>query len=257
MRKINLKPLIVALIFLTLFASSIVLFFVIRKRTQTPTNTEKIAIENASSQVANYFEYLDFQNENYATPEDSETKNIDDAAKYLSFAVIYLRDEQNKTRPTFREVEQLIAKHFTTPNFDDDTIINACPSAIFSLNQIFCDAETRTFTSERTQDLRTIAATPIIKYLPQSYTRHGDEFEITYNRYSFATPYDILNRLVDAHADGAADAKSYLVGRTPSSTIKNAITQELANNLGKNDGSITVTYLTSDGNIRIKDFRKN
>lgn len=237
---------------LTLCGLTFFIFQAIKTRTEL-AETKQLIIADKGEHIMDYFENIDLHNE-YYQPTSEQT---DQTAKQISFATALISDEQSKTIIPFSEVAKTISENFTDADYTDEDLAHACPSIILHLNNVICDEIKHEFTVSKTTDPRTVAATPIIKYIQQESSGKSSEYSAIYARYEFANPYDILNFAADTEDSLTPQIKSYLDGTGSLAPVKDAITQKLADKYGEKTGEITVFFSVEDGKFRVKEYREN
>ena len=227
------------------------------KTRQELSETQQLIIEDKGERVMTYFETIDFHSDKYIPGDDEQTAKTDQIAKYISFAVTLISDEQSKNIVSVDEASKIITENFVDSDYKTDDYLLACSSVILNLNEIVCDESQHEFIINKSTDPRTIAATPIIKYLPKETTSKSADYTATYERYVISGPYDILNYAAEAESPLAPQVKSYLEGTGTIRSIKDAITHEAAEKYGEKTGEITVSFSVDNGKFRVKSFREN
>ena len=204
---------------------------------------EKTSFEKETKPILDYLDAID---------SDTTSDEPGQLDKYVAFALLYSANEQDKNQLTFDEIRDIIRQYF-----DIDT--NARPIETLGITPVLADyhisggRDTGSFTIDISSDQKTIARTPIVKYILTDVKKSGDNFIANYDKYIAEDPYKIFNFANDNHID-TPGAGAYLKGEGKAASLKNIITPENAERLATLSKHLTITYETTSSGLRVKEM---
>jgi len=208
------------------------------------SNFEKTSFEKETKPILDYLDAID---------SDSTSDEPGQLDKYVAFALLYSANEQDKNQLTFDEIRDIIRQYF-----DIDT--NARPIETLGITPVLADyhisggRDTGSFAIDISSDQKTIAQTPIVKYILTDVKKSGDNFIANYDKYIAEDPYKVFNFANDNHID-TPGAGAYLKGEGKATSLKNIITPENAEHLATLSKHLTITYETTSSGLRVKEMR--
>lgn len=235
---------IVILCAIILVALLIVLGIIINNKRLT--KLEKIKLEEASEKVSDYLEEI--------------LLNPDDEGKYISFAIEYLYNEQNKEEFEVEEILSVINDTFDV-NYTEEDIFSIGISLQMLEKGIVFDSTSNLFKYKSNKTQVDIANTTIVKYQVKKIKKiNKSKFEVTYDKYVVENPYEVLNyynnynisRTEDEEKYDTSNIVKYLKGEKKIKVIKDVINEDNIEKVGKIDGSIKITYVIKDNKLKIK-----
>lgn len=221
------KILIVLLISLSVF------LFIMGRRI---TNLERIKIDEFNNQVLNYLDYV------------AESK---DEGRYISFALLYLKEEKNKNSFTDDEVLDAINNTFNV-KYDIKEMEKIGISK--DMVELGITHEVNKYTINNDKTKKDIADSKIIKYNVYDVTKNNrNSFTVKCDRYVVENPYEVLNYYSDSDID-KDDLLNYLNGTGNIKDIKKYIDDKNINKIGKIDGSIKIKYIIDNNKLLIESI---
>lgn len=210
------------------------------------TKLEKIKIEETCNKISNYL--------------DEVYMYKDDNGKYINFAAEYLYNENNKEEFSLKDVLDVINDTFDINYGDEDLSKIGVSSRMLDKNIVY-DNTSSLFKYKQNKTQIDIANTPIIKYeLKKIKKISKKKFEVTLEKYVVENPYEILNFYNDYNVKQNDSSKrydtddivKYLKGKESVKVVKDLITKDNIEVIGKIDGSVKITFVIEDNKLKIK-----
>ena len=204
---------------------------------------EKTSFEKETKPILDYL---------YVIDNDSASEEPAQLDKYVTFALLYSANEQDKSELTFDEIRDIIKRYFTV-----DT--NARPLETLGITPIMADyhitggREAEAFSIDITSDTKTIARTPIVKYILTDVKKSDNDFIATYKKSIAEDPYKVFNFANDNDIE-TPGAGAYLKGEGKIASLQNIITAENAERLATLNKELTITYETTSSGLRVKEM---
>ena len=232
------KVLVFKIVIVLLVISGVVLFFVNRRL----SGLEKIKIDEFNSEISDYLD---------------EVVDTDDKGKYISFAVKYLSDKNNKNSFSDDEVLKTINKYFNV-NYKIKDLEKIGITNKMAEEGITHDINEYNYNNVMTK--KDISNKKIIKYSQNSVGKSfTNNFVATFDKLVVDNPYDVLNYYssLNQNTDAIIDTKDlnkYLNGEGTIKDIKKYIISDTIKEYGKEDGEIKITYIIKDNKLLIDNL---
>ena len=232
------KTMVFKIVIVLLVVAGLVLFFVNRRL----SSLESVKINEFNSEIGDYLD---------------EVVDTDDKGKYISFAIKYLSDKENKNTFTDDEILNTINNYFNV-----DYNINKLEK-IGITSKMAEEGITHEINQYKYNNVMTkkdIASKKIIKYSQSSIGKNiTNKYVSTFKKLVVDNPYDVLNYYSDLNQDTDAiidikDLNKYLNGEGSVKNIKKFIDDNNINKYGKVDGEIKVTYIIKNDKLLINNI---
>ena len=232
------KMLIFKIVIVLLVVSGVVLFFVNRSL----SSLEKVKIDEFNDEIVDYLE---------------EISDSDDKGKYISFAIKYLSDKENKYSFSDDEIINTINKYYNL-DYDINSLEKIGVTSKMAEEGITHEIDKYTYNNVLTK--KDIASINVIKYSQNSVKKSiNNKYVVSFKRLVVDNPYDVLNYYSSLNQDTDAiidtkDLNKYLDGEGSIKNIKKYITEDTIDNYGKIDGEIKVTYIIKNDKLLIDNI---
>ena len=115
------------------------------------------------------------------------------------------------------------------------------------------DFETRTFSIDKSTDLREIATTEIIAYQIKDMYKDDNEYVVTYDKLKVKNPYDVLNYYNDRNkVEEVEEIQKYLQNEGSIDNILKYINTKNS----KKSGEVTITYIVKNNKLLIEKIEE-
>lgn len=210
----------------------ILLTLIINSSKNNINKLEKIKIEEVSNDIMSFMEEI----------EDVDSKEVD---KYISYALEYSYNFNDKNELTVKEIKDLIESKFTIKLKEKDIKDIGITPLLLDKN-IYHNPEENKYSIDKsniTQPM--IAKIPITTYEIDTIERKKDKYIITYDKYVVSNPYEVLNYYNDNNIDSKQSKKimDYLTCKGKITSVKEAINKDNITKVGKIKESVIVTYI--------------
>ena len=231
--------------------TTIILLIELRKSKQI-SNLEEIKINETSKTTMLFMEEIE------------TSKDLD---RYISYALEYSYNIDDKDTLTTKEIKDFIEKRFNV-TLGEEELNNIGVTPYLLDKSIGHNPEEKTYRIDKsgiTQPM--IAKIPVVKYEINSMKKKKNKFIVTYDKYVVANPYEILNYYNDSAMNIPEDQKenyqpydtsaiyNYLTCKGKITTLKDAITKDNIEKIGKIDKQLEVTYIIKDDNLVIENIK--
>ena len=229
------KTMVFKIVIILLVIAGVVLFFVNRRL----SNLEKVKIDEFNNEIVDYLE---------------EVSDTDDKGKYISFAIKYLTDKENKNSFSDDEIINTINKFFNV-DYDINSLEKIGITSKMAEEGITHDINKYSYNNVMTK--KDLASKKIIKYNQSNINKKiNNKYEVTFERLVVDNPYDVLNYYSSLNQDAEntidiKDLNKYLNGEDSIKNIKKYIEVETIEKYGKKDGNIRVTYIIKNDKLLI------
>lgn len=249
--KKNKLMIMLGVLLLVILLTTIILIIVINKSKKI-SNLEEIKINETSKTTMLFMEEIE------------TSKDLD---RYISYALEYSYNIDNKDSLTAKEIKEFIEKRFNI-ELKEEEINNVGVTPYLLDKSIGHNPEEKTYKIDKTGITQSmIAKIPVIKYEINTIKKHKKEFIVTYDKYVVENPYEILNYYNDMGNElteeerenykpyDTSEIYNYLTCKGKITTLKDAITKDNIEKLGKIDKQIEVTYIIKDDNLVIDNIK--
>lgn len=211
------------------------------------TKLEQIKMEEIKNEYLMFFEDI----------EGIETESID---KYISYALDYSYNFNEKNTLSTKEIKDIVEKIFDI-KLDEEQINQVGISPLLLDKNISHNPELKEYTlnyGNVTQPM--IAEIPIVVYKTEKITKRGKKYKAVYTKYIINNPYDILNYYNDLYDQNkeeynTKDIMNYLTAKGKISSIKKAVNDDIIKKYAVKDKKIKVTYIITNDEIKIQKLK--
>lgn len=251
------------MIILTILLLILGLILIIIKSTRV-SKVERIKLEDVSSDIINYMYNID-------------NKEYQQVEKYLLFALDYSLNENNKEKVTLKEVEEIINDRFDN-DFDDNDFLDLGITPEMSKRDIHFEHETSTYTINKQQLTSSdTAEVPIYSYAINKIRKSSsNKYIVTYDKYKINYAYKILDfyekknlpkdsipnengELINIEIENktidTSDITKYIHGEANRGVLNKYLTKECLQNIGENQGKLTIYYIVRDSKIIVDKIK--
>lgn len=246
------KPRFIAGILLIAIIAIAIATIFIPKQTEFPlSELERISLEERSAKAINYLEEIDkneaFDNGNESNP----IVNDYPLDRYISYALEYSYNENDKSELTVKEIKKFLESTFDA-EFSEEAINGVGISPLLLDKNATHDPVGKIYSIKKDFDKRQIADIPVSKYIiKNSYTNKDKSiYTIVYDKYTAKSPYDIL-----PHISGGAEVKAYLEGKGKVISLKNTINADNVKDITSTEKETVVEYVLKDEKLLIKSIK--
>lgn len=217
----------------------VILLFIILIPKNKLTNLEKVKINDINNEVINYID---------------EIYEYDDSGKYISFAIEYLYNENNKKEYSEEEIINTI-KRFFNRNYTLEDIRNIGITDRMANKGISYTIDKYLYDNKLTK--QEIANKVLYKYSINKIKKiNSKKFIVKYDRYAVNNPYELLNYYDKKNIDSkdkydTANIIKYLNGEGKVKYIKDSINKDNT----KINGNIEITYIVKDNKLLIDSIK--
>ena len=217
----------------------VILLFIILIPKNKLTNLEKVKINDINNEVINYID---------------EIYEYDDSGKYISFAIEYLYNENNKKEYSEEEIINTI-KRFFNRNYTLEDIRNIGITDRMANKGISYSIDKYLYDNKLTK--QEIANKVLYKYSINKIKKiNSKKFIVKYDRYVVNNPYELLNYYDKKNIDSkdkydTANIIKYLNGAGKVKYIKDSINKDNT----KINGNIEITYIVKDNKLLIDSIK--
>ena len=244
--KLILKRIVTNKLFLSLLAVAVIVAagIITYLKVTTINDTERVALDDFANRVMPYLDEIDYDGEDKERTDDN----------YIAFALEYNFGENDRNEMTIEEIEKLIKETFDY-SIDTKELKHGISTPRLINKYISFTDQNSTFTLDRSyMDKQLVAIKPITKYIEQSASKSGGNFIVKYAKYQFDSPYKVLDCAALKNIS-IPNFDSYIEGKTSSAPLKRAMNQECADEYATKLKDITVTFVTKDGHLYIKEIK--
>ena len=212
----------------------------------TISNAERIIIDNFSDRIIPYMDELDYEEEGRDSSYDTDL--------YIAFALERNFGETNETSMSINDIVDF-AEHTLNHKLSAEELEQGIVSSRLMNKYIYYDPQTKTYNLDRQYvDKKLVSITPVIKYFEKSARKSNDDFIVTYEKYQFDTPYLILDCAAQNNIS-IPNFGEYIEGKASAAELKRAATRDCANQSGKLQKELTVTYSIKDNHPYVKEIK--
>lgn len=237
--------LIIAGVIIVALVVALILCVIPKERKLTALEEERLK-EN-SKDVMLHMEEIDRGSE--GTGAD-ELKDIS-KDRFIAYALEYAYSTESKTELSVSDIKSIIESKFDIQVSEDD-LNGVGISPILLDKHVNHEPINRIYSISKTGfTKRDIASIPVSNYILTSMKADGDDYIITYDKYTVKNPYDALN----AATDNIPAINDYLNGNGKVAPVKAAITSDNAANIANKDKETTIKYSVKNGKITIVSIK--
>ena len=221
----------------------VVILIVVLLNTLVFSRLEKVKINEVNENIANYIDEV------VLYPEDE--------GRYISFAIEYLYNTTDKNKYSFDEVLEIINDTFQA-DYDEKKLEDIGITISMANKGIVIEGNNHEYVYNNSKTRADIANTPLVKFYAKRTKRVSfNKYKVTYDKYLVENPYEVLNYYdeLNLNSDKKYDTTKiveYLKGNEKSSVIKDTITKDNIEKVGKIDGQITITFVVKNNKVLIK-----
>lgn len=188
--------------------------------------------------------------------EEVDTTESSDLDRYISYALFYSLNDENKAKLNAKEIKELIAKVFNVEL--DEEKIESIGITPYLLNKfIRYDINEHVYELDLS-DLRNadIAKIPIIKYQISKITKtKEDKYSVELMKYTVENPYEILNYFNSVEGYDTKDISDYLSGDNTIKVMKDALDLESLSHLTQDGKKININLIVKDNKLLIDSIK--
>ena len=219
------------------------IIIVILLNTLVFSRLEKVKINEVNENIANYIDEV------VLYPEDE--------GRYINFAIEYLYNTTDKKKFSFDEVLEVINNTFQV-DYDEKKLEDIGITIEMVNKGIVIEGNNHEYVYNNSKTRADIANTKLVKFYPKNTKRISlNQYKVTYDKYLVENPYEILNYYDEKNINSedkydTTKIVEYLKGNEKSSAIKEAITTDNIEKIGKIDGQVTITFIVKNNKVLIK-----
>lgn len=238
----NKKIIIVLLpILVILIGSSLVLF--------TRGNTselELIKLKESSNDIVQFLEEID-------------NDSAEDLDRYIAYALEYSFVINNKDTLNVKDIKKIIEDRFNISlNEEKLNLVGVTPYLLDKY--ISHNYELKEYSKYKKYTQREIAKISVTKYELKDIKKSGKKYILTYDKYLVEDPYKVLNYYINntekaEEMTEMGDLSSYIYGKGTVLGIKNVITKDNIESVGKIDKEVTITYIVKNGKLLVDSIK--
>ena len=210
------------------------------------SRAERIVIDNFSDSIMPYMDELDYKEEGRDPGYKTDL--------YITFSLERKFGETNETSMPVNDIVKF-SEQTLNHKLNAEELEQGIVSSRLMNKYIYYDPQEKTYNLDRQYvDKKLVSITPVIKYFEKSARKSNDDFIVTYEKYQFDTPYLILDCAAQNNIS-IPNFGEYIEGRASAAELKRAVTRDCANQSGKFQKELTVTYSIKDNHTYIKDIK--
>ena len=173
---------------------------------------------------------------------------------YISFALDYLYNVENKDTFTIDELIEVINTYFKRGYTKEDA--NKIGLTSYLMNRgILYDSTAGGYVYKNSKTRADIAEIPLVKYEINKIKKVNEEkFVVTYDKYEITNPYSLLNYYNDQENPDSDTVKTitmYLKAESSVTTVYQYMTKDVVEKIGKKGEQIKIEYSIVDSKLKI------
>ena len=235
-------------IILLVIAIGLALVLVNKKDTGI-TDLEKSSIINFSDKAMLYIDSI-------------EGKEADGADIYVTYALNYAYNEEDKNTLSIDEIKDIVKKYFDV-KLDQAKLEEGLITPTLAENFISYDSEKKEYTLNISNMSYTdIANTEVAVYLFDSATKDKDVYKAIYKKYIISNPYEVLNYYDDLNNDEENTEKydttkilNYLKGKEKVRALKEAVKPDMILEVAEYSKSLEIDLVLKNDKLLITSMK--
>ncbi|MBO5475965.1 MAG: hypothetical protein J5982_05675 [Bacilli bacterium] len=239
----NKKSKIILISILGVLILLVIILLVLLLSSNKIRELEKIKIEEVSKDTLKYLEDYNISEKKYD--------------KYILYALEYSYNENGITELSYEEIIEIVSKRFNV-EIKPEILDSMGITELLVENFVTINNEGKYELIRKHMTQSYIAEIPVVEYKIDKIKRKDKKYIVTYDKYVINNAYDVLNYYSQNKPDyDTTKIYNYLTCKGLLKDVKETITDEVLENIGKKEKGIKVTYIIDNDNLLVDKIEES